>query len=70
MFSHRGRSYKSELTWPEGKSLLKIEILLRDLQDDHLDQFYTLQQGNLCVTEYEKRKKIIKNYFSSVNCLL
>jgi hypothetical protein len=57
MLSHRGRSYKSELTWPEGKSLLNREILLQDLQDDLLDQFYTLHQGNLCVIDNAKKEK-------------
>lgn len=57
MFSHCGRSYKSGSTWEKGTSLLKGEIFLWDFQDDLLDQFYALQQGNLRVIDYARKFK-------------
>ena len=57
MFSHCGRSYTSGLTWEEGKALLREKIHLTDLQDDFLDQFYTLEQGNMHVIDYTRKYK-------------
>jgi hypothetical protein len=66
MFSHRRRSNKSGLIWQEGKPLLKGEILLQDLQDDFLDQFYSLQQGNLWRIEYTRKHKELSLNFGIV----
>jgi hypothetical protein len=57
MFSHRGRSYSSNLIWEEGKTLLRDKICPQDLQDDLLDKLYILQQSDLYVTDFARRYK-------------
>lgn len=54
MISHLERRYASGLTWEEGKTLL-IEILLRNLHKDFLEQLYTLKQGDLCINNYARK---------------
>ena len=39
------------------KSFLKVENLFRDLQNDFLEQLYTLEQGNMPVTDYARKYK-------------
>lgn len=54
MISNLERCYASGLTWEEGKTLL-IEILLRNLHKDFLEQLYTLKQGDLCINNYARK---------------